>query len=290
MRIFQLLWVTLLAAAIAVSAQTQVDLRTQSRNVDFSNASKTKPVRTGTLVPLTCSPGEMYFKTDAIPGQNLQMCTSTDSWTAILGTGGGGGTSSAATATADLLDFKTVQLNSTALSVGLSCSAALPCVVRFGNRSTSIVDGATITLTGSATGVAFVYISSVGNLEVGHNLGTQLTCSAGCVAQSGVTSFPPDSLPVATWTATNGAWNATGGTDFRGYLSTKNIAAGVGLLATDVNGLTTVSADGTVVGFRVAAPSTATSACAQGSWAVDEEFYYVCVSTNTWRRAATSTW
>lgn len=289
MRIFQLLWVLLLAAAIAASAQTQVDLRTQSRNVDFSSASKTKPVRTGTSVPLTCSQGEMYFKTDAIPGQNLQMCTGTNTWTAILGSGGGSGTTSAATATADLLDFKVAQLSGTILSVGESCSVDLPCVARFGNRSTSIVSGATITLAGSSTGVAFVYITPAGNLEVGHNLAS-VTCSAGCIVQSGVTSFPADSLPVATWTATNGAWNSSGGTDFRGYFSTKNIAAGVGLLATDVNGLMTVSADGTVLGMRVAAPATATDACSQGSWAADSDFYYVCVSTNTWRRAATSAW
>ncbi len=289
MRIFQPLWVilSLLAAAIAAGAQTRVDLRTQSRNVDFSNAGVTKPVRMGSTLPATCSPGEMFFKTDAIPGQNLQMCTGIDTWTAIMGSGGGGG--SAATATADLTDFKVLQLNSTTLGVGLNCAAALPCVVRFGNKSTSFINGATITLGGTGTGVAFLYITAQGNLIVGHNL-SAVTCSSGCTEQSGVTSFPADALPIATWTATNGAWDTTGGTDFRGYLSTKNVAAGTGLLATDVNGVTTVSADGTILGFRVAVPGTAATACTQGSWAVDASFYYVCVSTNTWRRAATSAW
>lgn len=288
MRIFRLLWVILaVAAAIAANAQTQVDLRTQSRNVDFSTASSTKPIRTGTTLPSTCSSGEMFFKTDTIPGQNLQMCTGSNTWTTIMGTGGGAG--SAATATADLLDFQVLQFNPTTLGIGNNCAPSLPCVVRFGNKSSSIIAGATATLSGSATGAAWIYIAPQGTLTVGHNLGT-VTCSSGCVAQSGVTAFPPDSIPIATWTATSGAWDPNGGTDFRGYLSTKNVAAGTGLLTTEVNGLTTVSADASLIGLRVTVPASATAACTQGSWAVDSSYYYVCVSANSWKRAAVSTW
>jgi hypothetical protein len=288
MRIFRLLWVILaVAAAIAANAQTQVDLRTQSRNVDFSTASSTKPIRTGTTLPSTCSSGEMFFKTDTIPGQNLQMCTGSNTWTTIMGTGGG--SASAATATAELLDFQVLQFNPTTLGIGNNCAPSLPCVVRFGNKSSSIIAGATAALSGSATGAAWIYIAPEGTLTVGHNLGT-VTCSSGCVAQSGVTAFPPDSIPIATWTATSGAWDPNGGTDFRGYLSTKNVAAGTGLLTTEVNGLTTVSADASLIGLRVTVPASATAACTQGSWAVDSSYYYVCVSANSWKRAAVSTW
>ena len=289
MRIFQLLWAILLpAAAIAVQAQTQVDLRTQSRNVDFSSASATKPVRTGTTLPATCAVGEMFFKLDAIPGQNLQMCTSTNSWTTIVRSGGTGGGGGAATATAQLLDFQVARLNSVTLTVGMDCNTTLPCVVRFGNRSVSIVNGAMVTLSGTGTGVAFLYITPQGNIVVGHNL--TVSCTSGCTEQSGVSSFPADAIPIATWTATNGAWDTSGGTDFRGYLSTKNVLASTGLLGTEVNGLMTLSVDGTMVGFRVGVPATATTACSQGSWSADSSFYYICVATNTWRRASTETW
>ena len=61
--------------------QTQVDLRTQSKSVDFSGANATKPFKSGTLLPSTCGAGEMFFKTDAPPGANLYGCSALNSWT-----------------------------------------------------------------------------------------------------------------------------------------------------------------------------------------------------------------
>jgi hypothetical protein len=69
------------AAIIAATAQTRVDLRTQSRNVDFSAASSTKPSKTGTTLPTTCSVGETFLKTDAAAGRNLYVCTQANTWT-----------------------------------------------------------------------------------------------------------------------------------------------------------------------------------------------------------------
>lgn len=71
----------LLEAALAASAfaQTQVDLRTQGRNADFSNGP-VKPFQTGTVLPGTCSRGQAFFKTDAPAGQNIYACTAQDVW------------------------------------------------------------------------------------------------------------------------------------------------------------------------------------------------------------------
>ncbi|PWT99273.1 MAG: hypothetical protein C5B51_27620 [Terriglobia bacterium] len=66
-------------------AQTRVDLQTQAKNVDFSGAASTKPSKTGTTLPPTCSVGEMFFKTDAQPGQNQYACTAMNVWTALAG-------------------------------------------------------------------------------------------------------------------------------------------------------------------------------------------------------------
>lgn len=89
------IWLGLLGAAMwPIFAQTQLDLRTQAKQVDFSAASRTKPFKTGITLPVTCSTGEAFFKTDAPAGQNLYGCTATNTWTlqsgAILSGGGAG--------------------------------------------------------------------------------------------------------------------------------------------------------------------------------------------------------
>src|SRR3954462_4378271 len=72
--------VTVLAAVSIAAAQTKVDLRTQGKSVDFSAATSTKPSKTGTAFPATCSIGETFFKTDAAAGANLYGFTGTNIW------------------------------------------------------------------------------------------------------------------------------------------------------------------------------------------------------------------
>ena len=72
----------------AIHAQTLVDLRTQSKSVDFTAASTTKPMKTGTVLPAACGVGEAFFQTNAPAGSNLYLCTSQNSWTLQSGTVG----------------------------------------------------------------------------------------------------------------------------------------------------------------------------------------------------------
>lgn len=72
----------LMLAVLPVAAQTQVDLRTQARDVDFGAASSTRPVKTGTALPGTCAVGELFFKTDAAAGANLFGCAAANVWSA----------------------------------------------------------------------------------------------------------------------------------------------------------------------------------------------------------------
>ncbi|MCX6628477.1 MAG: hypothetical protein NTW28_12700 [Candidatus Solibacter sp.] len=65
----------------AARGQTQIDLRTQGKNIDFSLAERTRPSKTGTLVPAVCTIGETFVKTDAVAGRNLYVCTATNVWT-----------------------------------------------------------------------------------------------------------------------------------------------------------------------------------------------------------------
>ena len=63
--------------------QTLVDLRTQSKSVDFSAANTTKPFKAGTVLPATCGVGEAFFQTNAPAGLNLYGCTEVNSWTLL---------------------------------------------------------------------------------------------------------------------------------------------------------------------------------------------------------------
>ena len=76
-----LLLVLLVFSRCVASAQTQIDLSSQSRNVDFSSARSVIPFPTGTALPPTCSPGSFFFKTDSRSGANIYGCTSQDVWT-----------------------------------------------------------------------------------------------------------------------------------------------------------------------------------------------------------------
>jgi len=79
------------AVACATRAQTLVDLRTQSKSVDFSAASTTKPMSTGAILPAACGVGQAFFLTNAPAGSNFYLCTSQNSWTLQAGTAGPAG-------------------------------------------------------------------------------------------------------------------------------------------------------------------------------------------------------
>lgn len=40
----------------------------------------------------------------------------------------------------------------------------------------------------------------------------------------------------------------------------------------------------------VTAPASASASGTAGTWAYDTSYVYICVATNTWKRAALSTW
>jgi hypothetical protein len=68
----RLFWMAL--CSLPVVAQTQVDLRTQSKNVDFQAAAFTKPFKSGAVLPLTCTQAELFFLTSATPETNVFGC------------------------------------------------------------------------------------------------------------------------------------------------------------------------------------------------------------------------
>lgn len=57
---------------------------------DATGAASTAALKTGTSLPATCIVGDLYFKSDATPGQNIYQCQSTNTWTQQLNSGSGG--------------------------------------------------------------------------------------------------------------------------------------------------------------------------------------------------------
>ena len=75
------LFTAVLVLTGTAAGQTQIDLSTQARSVDFSAASSTKPFQTGAALPATCGIGQMFFLTTAPSGQNAYGCSAVNTWT-----------------------------------------------------------------------------------------------------------------------------------------------------------------------------------------------------------------
>lgn len=95
--------VLLITISFAAYAQTQLDLRTQSKDADFSNAPLTKPAKVGNALPSSCSTGEVFFNTGAAAGFNLYTCSATNLWQAVGAEGTSGSATSFLTSTVSAL-------------------------------------------------------------------------------------------------------------------------------------------------------------------------------------------
>ena len=262
---------------------TTVNLQTQGRNPDFSSFPFTRPVTVGTSLPSTCQVGQLFFNSAATAGINLYACTATNVWSLEAGNSGGSGSGSGASMAAQLGDFGAT-LSSGTLTIGSGCSASTPCNVRVGNTVYSFKSSATVSASGSTSGLVFIYIDSSGNLTAGSV--ASLTCT-GCLYVSGITAFPAGSIPLFNWTVTGGNLTAGSGVDFRAFLSTKAIASGPGILVAENSGISTISLDPSVTSTYVSTPpTTSSSACSTGQFSVDSNYYYVCSATNVWKRIA----
>lgn len=230
--------------------------------------------------------GRSVASTTPQNGQALIWNGSTNRWepqvVSTTSVAGGAGASMAT----QLGDLAVTRTSDATLTIGSNCSFTTPCNVRYGSVVYSMTTPTTVNLS-SGSGNALVYISSSGGATIGHNL--TLTCTGNCTAQSGVTAFPTDSIPICNWHALNGVWDATG-SDVRSVLASRNISPGSGLMTTDISGTTAIAADPTLISLRTSVPATAASACTAGTWAMDSNYYYVCIGANSWKRAALAAW
>lgn len=218
-------WGVILSAA-ALSGQTRLDLPTQSKRVDFTQAQATAPVKAGTAPPETCNVGELFYDTDGTPGQNLYGCTALNTWTLQAGSGGGGG----ASAFNQLTDLK-VTLSSNTYTVAAGNAAV--------GDTTTVFTVATLTETDpddSGT-IYFCLDSNNGNPRLLAVIPVAFTESN--YATSGITLLdgagcPNDSRTLATAAMVNGT--PANPIDFRGAIElAPTVIAGTGLLKVNGN-------------------------------------------------------
>jgi len=55
-----------------------------SSAIDFTAATSTAPVQVGTSLPGTCTVGDFYFKSDDTAGENVHLCTASNTRTQFV--------------------------------------------------------------------------------------------------------------------------------------------------------------------------------------------------------------
>ncbi|MEP6717432.1 MAG: hypothetical protein ABJC09_17820, partial [Terriglobia bacterium] len=278
-------------------AQTQVDLRLQSRIVDFSAASSTKPMRVGSALPTTCSAGEAFFLITAAAGQSIYFCTATNIWT--LQGGGTSGGSGSGSSTVDIGPALTLS-NSATLALGANCSIVAPCHARVGGVSYTYTSSSAIIIS-SGTPVVRVYISDgsdgspAGTLKVRSSASSGVTCLNGCVVENSQTDFPGISIPVGMWASSvPGSWDASG-QDLRSALNSNPVSlAGTGITITQGPSTSLIAVDPAVVPrkFVGAGPPGAAAGSALGDFYTDTTNLntYQCFGASTCTAVGSGNW
>jgi len=105
----------------------------------------------------------------------------------------------------------------------------------------SVTAPITVTVLGG-NGLAYIYVSSTGSVTAGTSLtGPTLNCS-GCQLQSGITQFPVDAIPLASWNATAGIWDSTGMVVSTAVSAGRNFTAGLNVTLAQSGSNVTISA------------------------------------------------
>ena len=117
MSLFKPITARALTAIALCQAQTRIDPKTQSKSIDFSSASSTKPSRTGASLPALCAVGQTFLNTTAQPGQNWYVCTAANVWTVQGGVGTGTYSTTFALVTSVTVPGSTHQLGTAKLIV-----------------------------------------------------------------------------------------------------------------------------------------------------------------------------
>lgn len=199
------LWaLALLLIPLDLAAQTNIGSRTADVNsiIDFSGAATVRPMPVGTVLPGTCTVGDHFFKSNATAGQNINACTSANTWTQE---GGSGGSGSGQVCPA-------VRTNATTITIASGASSTTPCVLGYGNVTFRFTAAITCIISANG-GTLRMYMDIGGVVYCGYGGGTfaggNVTSSGGTTAFP-ITAYANDVLRLGAWTATAGTWDVAG--------------------------------------------------------------------------------
>ena len=145
----------LVLACSTAWSQTQIDLPTQTKRVDFTGASYTRPFKSGNTLPATCAVGDVFFNIAAAPGLNIYACTAANTWTVESSAGSSSGAS------------LTIESN------GVAVGARSVADIIAGAGVTSLV-----TDTGSQINLQFALDTALVQTQFGEQSGVTLLCSS----------------------------------------------------------------------------------------------------------------
>ena len=202
----------------------------------------TKPFKSGTALPGTCTLGEAFFKTDAPAGTNLYACTSLNSWTLEAGGATLSGPSYTVAGPVATMAFPSEGSN-----------------FRCGNRTTTLQNPATITLGAGSAAVgsqAWIYFdcsSSALRLDTSAGMNqANITVSGVTKGLAAASGFPNDVIPIVRLTAGNNVidqWDTYAVTDWYAFQNSSVYKAGSFLSRTaNGDGSMTLSLDNTKLG------------------------------------------
>ena len=302
----------------SIWGQTQINLPRESRNVDFSAATETRPEKTGSALPGTCNPGDLFFKTNATAGANLYGCTAGNQWSVLSG-GGGSGAQASDIQAGDLVycadsgtssnyacnlnpaitgytagmtvSFKANTTSGGAATLNLNGLGAQPLLknknqtlesedILAGQTVTAVFDGAAFEMQSQIAN--FLQAGPSGGIAVNHSVfpwTVDIQTSVICFENSSCAPTGTMDLSSAVLAKPSRAATADPSTCLEGE-SYYNTALHVRRDCTASNTWSAAS--------QVATPANSSVACAAGSWATDGSFVYLCTSANVWKRAALS--
>ncbi len=135
----------------------------------------------------------------------------------------------------------------TSLTVGAGCTITTPCNVSQQEATAQFARPGLITIT-AGDGIIRIFVDGSISPPVirAYTSGTiVVACTfVSCAANPG-SSFPTDSRPLWSWTASGGSWDARGGIDYRPGLNILRIIPGPGISIVELNGNYVISAAST---------------------------------------------
>jgi hypothetical protein len=134
------------------------------------------------------------------------------------------------------------------------------CAFSFPNQTKVSLTGISINVTGGS-GTAFIYADVDGEIHVGHSATLVISCTT-CTDAGSMVSFPTDVARIATWPATDGAWDTSGEIDDRVFISgAPRLTPGPGVLISDSGREQQIAIDTALVQSKLAAQAGQETLC-----------------------------